>query len=154
MRRALLAILLIAIVAIAAIAAGCGGGSKKSPQLSREEYVADLNKLCANANQRVAALKLTTSIATWKRRGQRAASIARETVTLFKALTPPDELKKPAEEYNAATEETVTAVQNAADAAKAGDVKKFDTAISQQANSIQKSNVAAAEIGATECFPG
>jgi hypothetical protein len=135
----------------------CGlgvGGKKKTPKMTRDEYVAALNKLCSSANQRVAALKLTTSMGTWKRHGQKAASIATETVTLFKALTPPDELKKTAEEYNAATDETVRAVQNAVDAAKAGDVKKFDAAISQQANSISKSNAAAAEIGASECFPG
>jgi cell division GTPase FtsZ len=144
MRKLLPAFLVVALVA------GCGGG-KKTPQMTKEEYVAALNKLCTSGNRQVAALKLSTSIETWKQNGQRAAKIARQTVTGFEALTPPDSLRKAAEEHNQASRELVKAVQDAADAAKSGDTAKFDDALSRQQNFGLQANAAATEIGANAC---
>ena len=145
MRKALLAVLLVAL------AAGCGGGGNKSPQMTEQDYIAALNKLCTSGNRQVAALKLSTSIETWKQNGQRAAEIARETVNGFVALTPPDSLRKAAEEHNKASRELVKAVQDAADAAKSGDAAKFGDALSRQQNFGLKANAAASEIGANAC---
>ena len=145
MRRALL------VAVVVALAAGCGGGGKKTPQLTRAQYVAALNKLCTSANRQVAALKLTTSIQSWKQSGARGAKIVEQTVKGFEALTPPDELQKAAEEYTSASDEIAKAVRDAAAAAKTGDTQKFDDALSRQQNFSLKANAAASEIGATAC---
>ena len=147
MRRALPAIIVVVLVA------GCGG-SKKTPQLTKEQYAAALNKLCTGANRQVAALRLTTAMGTWKQNGQKAAKIAGQTVKGFEALTPPDSLVEEAAKYNAASEEIASAVQDAADAAKKGDTKKFDKAISEQQNAGSQARTAASEIGATACAGG
>ena len=144
MRKVPLAFLLVAL------AAGCGGG-EKSPQLTETQYVAALNKLCTSGNRQVAALKLTTSIDTWKQNGQRAAKLARQTVKGFEELTPPDSLREAADEHNEASEGLVKAVEDAADAAKSGDTTKFDDALSRQQNFGLQANAAADEIGASAC---
>jgi hypothetical protein len=144
MRKVPLALILVAL------AAGCGGGNE-APQLTEKQYVAALNKLCATGNGQVAALKLTTSIETWRRNGARAAKIARETVNGFEALAPPDSLREAADEHNEASEGLVQAVADAADAAKSGDTTKFDDALSRQQNFGLQANAAADEIGANAC---
>ncbi len=134
------------------LSAGCGGGGgTNSTQLTEKQYVTALNKLCASGNSQVAALKLTTSIKTWKQSGQKAAKIASQTVKGFEALSPPGSLRKAADEHNAASEKIVEAVQDAADAAESGDTKKFDDALSRQQNFALKANAAASEIGADKC---
>src|SRR5262245_19281236 len=122
MRRAILPLALLAFVA------GCGGGSKQAPQLTRQQYAAALNKLCSGANRKVAALKLTTAMQTWKHNGQRAAKIADQTVKGFEALSPPEDLQSAADRYNKASEQIAKAVRDAADAAKNGDTNKYDDA--------------------------
>jgi hypothetical protein len=145
MRNAVLAALTLALVA------GCGGGGKKTAELTRAQYISSLNKLCTSANRQVAALKLTTSMQSWKQSGARGAKVVAQTVKSFEALTPPDELKKAAEEYTSASEQIGKAVQDAAEAAKAGNTKKFDDALSRQQNFSLKANAAASEIGASAC---
>ena len=145
MRKALAAVVLLALVP------GCGGGGKKTPQVTKAQYAAALSKLCTSANGQVAALRLTTDIKTWKQNGQKAARIADQTVKGFDALTPPATLQGAAQKYNKASEEVAVAVQDAADAAKNGDTSKFDDAISRQQNSGTKARAAASEIGATGC---
>ena len=145
MRRALPAVVVVVLVA------GCGGSNKKTPELTKEQYAAALDKLCTSANNQVAALRLTTAMGTWKQNGQKAAKIAGQTVRGFRALTPPDSLTQEAATYNKASEEILSSVQNAASAAKKGDKQKFDEAISAQQNAGSEARTAAAEIGATAC---
>jgi len=143
----------LAAVVVLALAAGCGG-SKKTPEMTKAQYAAALSKLCSSANRQVAALGLTTDIKTWKQNGQRAAEIAAQTVKGFEALTPPATLEDASEKYEKAAEELAAAVQDGADAAKNGDVKKFDDAISRQQNSGAIARGAATEIGAKACSGG
>jgi hypothetical protein len=145
MRRALPAILVVALLA------GCGGSGMKTSQLTREQYIEALDDLCTSANQEIAALKLTTSMATWKKNGERAAKIAGRTVSRFEALVPPDSLRDAAKRNNDASEGIVTSVEDAAAAAKKGDTAAFDEALSRQANFVLKRGTAAREIGATAC---
>jgi hypothetical protein len=147
MRRALPAVIVVLFIA------GCGG-SKKTPQLTNEQYAAALDRLCTSANNQVAALRLTTAMRTWKQNGQKAAKIAGQTVKGFKALTPPDSLVEEAAKYNKASEEILSSVQDAASAAKKGDKQKFDDAISEQQNAGSEARTAAAAIGATHCAGG
>jgi hypothetical protein len=122
-----------------------------TPEMSQQQYAAALSQLCSSANRQVAALKLTTSMQTWKKNGQRAAKIADQTVRSFEALTPPDNLRTAAEKYNQATEQIARAVHDAADAAKKGDTKKYDYALSRQQNYGSRARAAASDIGANGC---
>jgi hypothetical protein len=145
MRKALPALVVVALIS------GCGGGGKKTPTLTRAQYVADLDKLCTSANRQVAALKLTTAMKTWKQNGAKAAKIARQTVDGFEALKPPEELRDAAKSYNQASEDTVKGVQQSAQAAEKGDAKKFADGLTKQQNAVVKRGAAARQIGATDC---
>jgi hypothetical protein len=131
--------------------AGCGGGHKKTPQLTKEQYAAALDKLCASGNRQVAALKLTTDIKTWKQNGQKAATIADQTVKGFEALTPPHSLRDAALKYTKSSEDLVSAVSDAANAAKKDNTKKFDDALSSQQNASLQARAYAHELGAKTC---
>jgi hypothetical protein len=144
MRRALPVVILVVLLA------GCGG-SKKSPQLTKAQYAAALDKLCSSANRQVAALGLTTAIGTWKQNGEKAAKIAEQTVDGFKALTPPDSLVDEAAKFTAANEDLVAGVKDAAAAAKDDDTTKFSDAITRQANAGTQARGAALNIGAHVC---
>jgi hypothetical protein len=143
-----------AAMVLLALVAGCGSGGKKTPELTKAQYAAALSKLCSNANRQVAALRLTADIKTWKQNGQKAAKIAARTVKGFEELTPPKTLADASEKYNKATDELAAAVQDAADAAKGGDITKFDDAISRQQNAGTMARGAASEIGAKACAGG
>jgi hypothetical protein len=157
MRKAAIAILLVAFLA------GCGGsskpsggtttngGGKRTPTLTRTQFVSAMNKICSSANSSVAALQLTTSMKTWKRNGSAATTIAQLTLKGFRFLTPPTELKAAAADYVAAATRIVNAVRDATDAAKEGNVQKFDQAITEQQNAGTKARVAARKIGAHSC---
>jgi hypothetical protein len=145
MRKALPAVLLLAVMA------GCGGSKNQTSQLTKAQYVAALDKLCSKANEEGARLKLTTEMAIWRKNGDQAATIARERVTGFEALTPPEGLREAAERHNKASERIATAVQNAADAAKEGDSHKFNQALREQQNFNILSRTAASELGAKDC---
>jgi hypothetical protein len=151
MRRRLPVVVLAVVVAVVA---GCGGGGKKSPHLTDDQYRAALNKLCTSGNRQVAALRLTTSMKTWKQNGQKAAKIADQTVKGFEALTPPDDLRSTADKYTQASEDIVKAVGDAARAAKTGDAKAFDDALSRQQNSSLQARSYASQLGATGCAGG
>jgi len=147
MRKAVLAVLLVGLVA------GCGGG-KKTSTVSSKDYAAALSKLCRSANQQVAGLQLTTSIKTWKKNGEQAATIADHTVKGFEALTPPASLQAAAKAYTSASEDIDSAVKDAADAARDGNTKKFEQALGRQQNATSKAYLAAGRIGATGCTGG
>jgi hypothetical protein len=144
MRKALVALLFVLLVA------GCGG-SKKPTTMTKEQYIAALDQLCTSANRQVAALRLTTSMKTWKQNGPKAAKIAEQTVKGFEALKPPEELADAAKRHNLASEQIVAAVHDAAEAAQKGDQAKFNVALSKQQNAGQTANLAANQIGATGC---
>jgi hypothetical protein len=119
--------------------------------LTKTQYAAALNKLCTEANDAVAPLKLTTDLKVWKKNGDQAAEITQDTVAGFEALTPPDTLRGAAERHIEASKGLATSVQDAADAAKDGDFGKFSKAITQQLHFGILSRTAASELGATEC---
>ena len=145
MRRAVPGVLLIAVVA------GCGGSDTKSRPLTKAQYAAALDKLCTKAKHDAAAVTLTSSIAAWKKSGDDAVKIVEAEMDGFEALTPPASLRDAAERLNKASKGMVTSFQDAADAAKAGDVGKFSKALRRQTNFIILTRTAASVVGAKAC---
>ena len=119
--------------------------------MTKAQYAGALDKLCKKASDGLTPLKLTTDIRTWKENGDQATKVTREMVTGFEALTPPKTLRDAAKRHNKATEQVAAAFQQAADAAKAGDVGKFSSALTRQQNYVILSRTAASELGALGC---
>ncbi len=149
--RRLLVLPLAGLVLVAGCGGG-GGGGTKTRSMTSEQYANALDQLCTNANQEVAALRLTQSMRTWKKNGERAARIAADTVVRFKRLNPPDALSDLVRRFNDANDRIVAAVKDAADAAKAGNKQKFAGALQRNFSASRASRTAASQIGATRCL--
>jgi hypothetical protein len=147
--------LLVAGAVFVICLAGCGGGgggsAKTTTGLTKTQYASALDEICKTANQQVAALRLTTAIGTWKKKGKAAAGYVRSAIRDFRSLTPPAPLKGPAKTFNDANDRIAADVLAAARAAKAGNQTKFHAALAQQRSDGQVSNAAAAQIGAASC---
>ena len=79
---------LLALAASVALVAGCGGGG--GDRLSKEEYIAAADKICAEANSSIDALGEPTE-ATFDDYIAQAEKIAREQLDKLRALKPPGE---------------------------------------------------------------
>ncbi len=139
-----------AVVAVAVLAAGCGGGGKKAYALSKQEYASALNAICTDVNTKVKTLDLS-SMATFATNGDSAVSVIQDATDQAKKLTPPDDLKDAAAQFNKAAEDSVSAVKDAVKAAKDGDQAKFEAATTSGQEADGRQNDAAKEIGANDC---
>ncbi|HEX9415920.1 MAG TPA: hypothetical protein VF895_04365 [Gaiellaceae bacterium] len=140
---------LLALVGL--VAAGCGGGGKKGSALSKDDYVAALNKICTNANSQLSSLGLSNTIDSFKTDGDQVVKIGEDTVDKIKALSPPDEVKAAAQEFTEATEHAVSDLKDATSAAKSGDQSKFTQALTHAQSDSAKGDAAASEMGADGC---
>lgn len=138
------------------IGAGCGGsgGGKGKPPArkpTKPKYAAVLDKICIEANSRVASLRLTGSMTSWKGKGDRAVSYVQDAIDAFESAAPPEELKKEAARFNRANERILADVRAAADAANSGNQKKFAAALQKQRADGQESSAAARLLGSAAC---
>jgi hypothetical protein len=138
-------------VAVAAVLvlAGCGGGGGVT--LTKQEYVKALNRICLVGSDQFRELHLENTVADWKARGDHIVSITENATKKFQALSPPDELKGAAKEYNDAEDRFTAEIKNAVNAAKEGDATRFHEALSKSDAANTDSNVAARKIGAADC---
>lgn len=130
---------------------GGGGGSKTTTGVTKAQFASALDEICKTANNEVAALKLTTAMGTWKKRGDLAVKYVKNAVRDFKSLAPPDAIKGIVKSFNDANDRIAADIEAAVKAAKAGKQTKFHAALAQQRSDGQVSNAAAAQIGATSC---
>jgi hypothetical protein len=147
----LVASALLVSVGLVGCGGGGGGGGKTTTGVTKAEYASALDEICKTANHDVAALRLTTAIGTWKKRGNLAVKYVQSAVRDFRSLTPPDALKGVVKTFNDANDRIASDIKAAAKAAKAGNQTNFHAALGQQRSDGQVSNAAAAQIGATAC---
>lgn len=141
---------LLALVGL--VAAGCGGGgSKKGYAMSKDEYTAALNKICRDGNSQIKSLGIQTTIDSFKTKGDQVVKVTDDILGKAKALSPPDELKKPAQEFSDAVDHALSDFKDATSAAKSGDQSSFTTALAHVATDSAKSKAAGSEIGANDC---
>ena len=110
-----------------------------------------LNRICLVASDQFRELHLENTVGDWKARGDHIVKITEGATKKFKALTPPDELKDAAKQYNDAEDRFTAEIKNAVNAANAGDAAKFHAALSKSDKANTDSNVAAQKIGAADC---
>jgi hypothetical protein len=155
-RSRLTAFAAVAVLA-AAGAVGCGGGgddndnANKSSSLSKKEYADALNTICKRANHDIAALKLTSSIENFRDHGDQILVITRRTINRFNAVEPAPEVKDAGKRFQQANQNLLRDIEQAVQAAKAGDQSKFLDASRKAQEDGQKSTAAANEIGADDC---
>ena len=151
MKRKLVWAVAGAVATLALLASGCGGGGGKAyKNLSKAEYARILDGVCVSANKKLASLG-KPDMATLKEHGSEAVDIGKDLVKKIKKVTPPDELKDTAKQFNEANQAVVDSLKKVVDAAKNDDKAKFDEALSEAFNSGKESDALATKLGAKGC---
>lgn len=138
--------------ALALVASGCGGGGGKAyKDLTTAEYASILDELCASANKQIENVGGGPDIAGFKEAGPKFVEIGNELVKKIGKVTPPDELKDTAKQFNEANQAVVDLFKKAADAAKKDDQAAFDAAIAELQKKGPESDALATKLGAKGC---
>lgn len=141
---------LAAAVAVAVVAAACGGGGGE--RLTKEEYVAQADAICAKANEQEDALgDVPSDPAGLAGYLEQEKAIGEEQVTSLRALEPPEELQAQVEQAYDLLDQVLAKLDEAIAAAKAGDIEQL-TAIGAEAQRLAtQADQIAQEIGLTVC---
>jgi hypothetical protein len=159
--RALFPSLLAAVAALAI--AGCGGDDDTSSTtgtsgatgvsgtpLSQDEFVSQVNAICADGNDQVEALGTPPNdIKGLGDYAQQVLDISEPLLAQLEAITPPEDQQADYDAYVAAVNDQAELDQQLATAAQAGDTKEVQS-IAQQLQANDTDSQAEA-LGLTEC---
>ena len=139
-RRARLAVLL----ASTAVAAGCGGGAE---ELSKEEFIAQADAICAVQQEQLDAV---TALQDPERESERIA-ISEKTLEELRALPPPQGDEEAVDEVFSGFERSTGLAADYVAALRAGDVEAADAAIAESSLTLAEAVSAAVQYGFTTC---
>ena len=127
---------------IAGLVAGCGGEKR----LSRDEYSKRADAICSKYNAKIKALGQPGSV--------RALPIARKGTDELRALKPPKDEEKTANEWLDQNDSVVGSMERLRNAAKKGDRAGIQTALNEATSTNQAANRLARGLGLTVCAQG
>jgi hypothetical protein len=140
---------LLLVAATALVSAGCGGGGGSEP-LSKAEYAAKADKVCAAAQARGRNLDLSTT-AKIAANGDEARAVLDELATKVDDLEEPEELQDAAKSFVDGLKAEANQFGDMTQAAKDGDTAK----IQEIQGKLQSESAATSEdarfLGATGC---
>ena len=136
-------------LSLTALAAGCGGGSSKP--LSHDEFVKQANAICAEYNDRIAALGTPQGLSDLVTFAQKGRATAEDDVGKFAKLKPPAKDAAGAAAFVAAGRTVIDNLGKLEAAAKKGSVSAVQQiAAAAQANA-DRARLIAQRLGLTEC---
>lgn len=151
MTRTLAVVGLAAVAIVLATTAACGGGDASESPLTKEEYAARANEICAELLPGSPTFPGTSDLEVLADFMDEALPVSEELLRRLSELTPPPELTKVADERFAFAEEQFDLSRMMRDAARRGDreelTKLVKTAGQQQAREERLHR----ELGWTEC---
>ena len=131
------------------VLAGCGGGA-----LSKEELVAEGDKICQRVNKQVAKEPDPKSAADLEKLAQRTVEISDPAIKDMEALEPPDELQKDFDAFVASLKEQRDLTEQIGQAAGDGDNAKIQE-LGAQAQKAQASyQKLSTKLGFKQCGGG
>jgi hypothetical protein len=141
----------IAVLGAAALIAGCGGGSSGSS--SADDFRRQADQVCADANERIAAVPEPTSNAQILDTLQAGLPIQADELAQLKALDPPDDLQADFDQAIDLLQQRQDAIQAAADKIANGDdpatvIQQADAQIDDLRSQAQAK---AKDLGLTVC---
>jgi hypothetical protein len=143
---------LAGVLALVLAAAGCGGGGSKT--LSKAEYGAQLERICADYNAEVKKIGQPSSLAELGQKGPKLLDQFRAAVGKAEKLKAPAELKANADKFVSEAKQLIGVLSDLIDAAKKNDTAKI-TALGGKATALSKdSNTLSKSLGAPACAQG
>jgi hypothetical protein len=142
---------LLGVVSVAAGVAACGGGNGDK-RLSSEEFVAEGNAICAEANEKIEALgEFPVSPEEAATYLDEFAEILDREAESFSALTPPEDLEETVDQAIALIKEVSQVAREASEPAAAGDMAAVLDVAPQVAALEEELDALTVGLGLDEC---
>ena len=134
------------LLALAALtAAGCGGGP------SKDEYVADLNKICQDSNEKIAKIKRPSNIKEIAPFMRESRVVLEDSLKEAEGLELPDESKDEFESYIDANKKSLNVLDDIERASAKGDTAGVRRLFARTTAENQKRDLQAKKLGLDKC---
>jgi hypothetical protein len=133
---------------VAVVAGGCGGGGKA---LSHDEFVRQADAICADYNDRIAALGTPQGLGDLVSFAQKGNAIATEDVDRFAKLKPPKADAAAAADFVAAGRSVIDQLGKLEAAGRKSDLGAVQKIAAQGRANAERSRLIAKRLGLTEC---
>ncbi len=141
---------IVAVVAAAVAAAGCGGGGG-SKSLTKQEYAAQLNKICADANADRKKVGNVGSPADVVSKGPKLLAAFDRLVSRAEKLKPPSDIKADSDKLLSEAKQLRDLISQVIDAAKTNDLTKI-TQLGAKGDALTKDlDALGTKLGAPAC---
>ena len=138
-------------LAVALAAAGCGAGDGGGDRLTKEEYIAQADAICKQANEEIDALGEPATLEEIVTLAASAIEIQEESLAELRALKPPEEDEATLNEAYDLVEQQVEVGKQVKAAAEAGDMETIQTLIAENDPLDEQADQIALDYGLTEC---
>ena len=138
---------------IAALASGaCGGGNGSTPApLTKEAFIAQADKLCADANEELDALGEPQSIEELGNLLRTGATRTRKLLADLRALPAPTQDRGALEQIYSLVEQAIAKLEQAIATTAAGDQAKIQTLVEAGQDLTDQANAASKSYGFKDC---
>lgn len=137
----------VLVVAAALLAlTGCGESGTNGAT-----FVSQANRICAEANRRIASLPAINTIADLLKTGPREISAANSAITKLGALTPPSATRGKVRQLISGLTEETALIGEVVAAARAGNVTQAQALAAQASARNASDRATATSLGLTEC---
>jgi hypothetical protein len=137
--------LLLALI----VAAGCGGGG--SSRLTRDQYAAKADGICAKYNQQTRALANPSSLSELANVADQTIPILDHALGDLRKLKPPSDEQAAADQWLAQVENLEGDLKEIRDKAKANDMRGVQGVVPKATEHNTKSNALATQLGMKVC---
>jgi hypothetical protein len=145
---------LASALAVALLAAGCGGGGGGGKSLSKEQYAAQLSKICSDANAQRKQVGSVNGIADVAQKGPKLKAALDQLIAKAEKLKPPKEIKADADKIIAESKQLSALLGQVIDAAKKNDLAKI-AQLGAQGQALTKDlDALGTKVGAPACAQG
>jgi hypothetical protein len=144
----------LASLAIAPLAAGClGGGSAGSSQatLTRAEFTSRAEQICTSYTKRISSLPVPSDLAGLAQQGERAVGLEQQELKELRALNPPPEQAGQVNDMLDAIEQAIADGHDLIDAARVGQRKAVNDAVTSLRGHLETANELAKELDLGTC---
>ncbi len=144
----------LASLAIAPLAVGClGGGSAGTSQatLTRAEFTSRAEQICTSYTNRISALPVPSDLAGLAQQGERAVGLEQQELQELRALHPPPEQAGQVNDMLDAIEQAIADGHDLIDAARVGQRKAVNDAVTSLQGHLETANELAKELDLGTC---
>jgi protein-tyrosine-phosphatase len=148
---------LIAVAAVCVLAAACGsddngsGATAESQRLTKEEYIAQADAICQEADAKIDAVPEPQSTEELAEYGEQVVEVGQEQLDRLRALRPPQADETTINEAYDLIEQQLAIANDLVDAAREGELEQVQELLAQGEQLNDQADQIAADYGLTEC---